>query len=221
MKRLRIALSQRQDAVPGRDEVREALDVRWGGLLWDLGFLPLPLTAGVADHASYLNEIAPDGFLLTGGPDIGAWPARDKLERAALEYAIDANLPVLGICRGMQFLNDFQGGSLKPMAGHTAVRHEISGPLMSNGPRSVNSYHDLVLQDSDLGDDLEAVAWAQNGVIEALRHSVRPWLGIMWHPERETKVALADLELIFNHFWRHHESHHSSSWPRNTLTPAD
>jgi N5-(cytidine 5'-diphosphoramidyl)-L-glutamine hydrolase len=200
MKRLRIALSQRQDAVPGRDEVREALDVRWGRLLWELGFLPLPLTAGVTDHASYINEIAPDGFLLTGGPNLGVWPARDALERAALEYSIDNNLPVLGVCRGMQFINNFQGGSLRPMVGHTATRHEVSGPLMSNGPRSVNSYHDLVMQDLDLGDDIEAVAWTQDGFIEALRHSARPWLGIMWHPEREAKVAHADHELILNHF---------------------
>lgn len=184
----------------GRDEVREALDARLAGLLWELGFLPLPLASGVAEPADYLAALVPDGVLLSGGNDIGTTPARDALEWAALEYATAHGLPVLGLCRGMQMLNHFQGGALRPVSGHTAVRHPVTGPLVGDNGREVNSYHDQGLLDADLGDALDAVARADDGVVEALRHRSRPWLGIMWHPERDTPVARADRELITRHF---------------------
>ena len=192
MSRPRIAISQRRDAVAGRDEVRDALDARLTGLLWELGFLPLPLASGVAEPADYLAALAPDGVLLSGGNDIGSAPARDALEWAALEYAAAHGLPVLGLCRGMQMLNHFQGGALRPVSGHTAVRHPVTGPLVGDDGREVNSYHDQGL--------LDAVARADDGVVEALRHRRRPWLGIMWHPERDTPVASADRELITRPF---------------------
>lgn len=200
MSRRRIIISQRRDAVAGRDEVRDALDQRLAALLWEVGFLPLPLAAGVADPADYLAALAHDGVLLSGGNDIGSAPARDVLEQAALEHASAHNLPVLGLCRGMQFINHYQGGSLRPMTGHTAVRHRVRGPLVGDAGREVNSYHDQSLLDANLGGELEAVAWADDGVVEALRHRRRPWLGIMWHPERDTPVADLDRALIEHHF---------------------
>jgi len=199
-RRLRIAVSQRRDAVAGRDEVRDALDDRLAGLLWELGFLPLPLASGVAQPADYLTALVPDGVLLSGGNDIGSAPARDALEWTALEYAAAHGRPVLGICRGLQMINHFQGGALRPVSGHRAVRHRVTGPLVGPGGREVNSYHDQGLLAADLGDQLQAVARADDGVVEALRHQRRPWLGIMWHPERDTPVASADRELITRHF---------------------
>jgi len=52
----------------------------------------------------------------------------------------------------------------------------------------------------DLGRDLVALAWPQDGVIEALRHQQRPWLGIMWHPERDTPISNNDQNIIKEHF---------------------
>ena len=202
MSRPRIAVSQRCDAVAGRDEVRDALDGRLAGLLWELGFLPLPLASGVAAPADYLAALAPDGILLSGGNDIGSAPARDALERAALDHAAARGLPVLGLCRGMQFVNHYQGGGLRTVPGHTAARHRIHGPLVGEYGREVNSYHDYGLLEADLGDAFEAVAWADDGVVEALRHRERPWLGIMWHPERDTPVAPADRLLVITHLNR-------------------
>jgi gamma-glutamyl-gamma-aminobutyrate hydrolase PuuD len=201
VRRLRIAISQRRDAVDGRGEERDGLDVRLPSLLWALGFLPLPLVSGVRDPAGYLAGLAPDGVLLSGGNDIGSALARDALEHAALDHALVHGLPVLGICRGMQFINHYQGGALRPVAGHTAVRHLVSGPLLvGDAGREVNSYHDHGLLDADLGTDLQAIAWAADGVVEAIRHCRLPWLGIMWHPERDEPLNEADLELIYDHF---------------------
>ena len=200
MRRPIIAVSQRCDTVSGRNESRDALDIRLAALLWDLGFLPLPMASGISAPADYLAALAPDGILLSGGNDIGSAPLRDALEKAALDYAAYHRLPVLGICRGMQFINHFQGGSLRSVSGHTAVRHRIHGPLVGVDDRVVNSYHDYGLLDADLGDELGAVAWADDGVVEALRHRERPWLGIMWHPEREEPVVAEDRQLIRHHF---------------------
>lgn len=200
MMRKRIAVSQRCDDVPGREEVRDALDVRLSELLWELGFVPLPLASGVGSPADYLAELAPDGILLSGGNDIGSAPRRDCIESAALDYARAKDLPVLGICRGMQFMNHYQGGKLLPVAEHAAVRHHVHGPLVGETGREVNSYHNQGLLDADLGQCLDAIAWADDGVVEALRHRERKWIGIMWHPERDKPVGDADRALISQHF---------------------
>ena len=97
-------------------------------------------------------------------------------------------------------MNHFQSGRLRSVSDHTAVRHRVHGTLVGEDGREVNSYHDQGLLDADLGEELDAVAWADDGVVEALRHRRRPWLGIMWHPERDTPVASTDRELIKQHF---------------------
>jgi len=200
MRRLRIAISQRCDAVAGRDEIRDSLDVRLSRLVWALGFLPCPLCSGIVDPYSYLETLTFDGLLLSGGNDIGTTAARDNLESAALMYAIDHCIPVMGICRGMQMLNHFQGGSLQQVTGHIAVKHSVSGPLLGDKVNKVNSYHNQGIYDADLGRELFAVARSDDGVVEALRHHQLPWLGVMWHPEREITVANVDCQLIAQHF---------------------
>jgi putative glutamine amidotransferase len=193
--RKRVLVSQRRDAVAGRDEVRDSLDVRLSALLWELGFLPMPMASAIGDLGEYLEALMPDAVVLGGGNDIGQAPERDRLERALLVHAAEHRLPVLGICRGLQMINHHQGGTLRSVSGHVAGRHRVTGPLVGPDGREVNSYHNLGLLDTGLGYDLQAVAWSDDGVVEALRHAKWPWLGIMWHPERDSPVADADQRL--------------------------
>lgn len=192
----RVVISQRRDTVPGYNEIRDCLDIRFAKLLWEWGFLPLPLASGISNPSDYLRAISPDAIVLTGGNDIGRAPERDALETAALDYALCNQLPVFGICRGLQMLNHYQGGQLRSISGHVAIRHTISGPLTQNSPRTVNSYHKQAVYPDTLGNNLRALAWVEDGSIEALCHTTLPWLAIMWHPERDSPLNAADKAFI-------------------------
>ena len=197
--RKRVVVSQRCDPVVGRDETRDALDIHLSGLLWELNFLPVPMTSAISDHEEYIQASMPDAVVLSGGSNIGQTVERDRLETALLLYATTNDLPVLGICRGMQMINHHQGGNLRHISGHVAVRHLIFGPLAVPSQPEVNSFHNIGIVDNDLGNDLEAVAWSNDGAVEALRHRKLPWLGIMWHPERDTPATDFDQTLIRRH----------------------
>ena len=194
----KIAICQRVDNFPQRGESRDALDVRWGRLLWSMNLLPLPLCSWTIDPQTYLREIAPDGVILSGGGNPGEHPGRDALEKAMLDYAAGTRVPVLGICRGLQVMSRYQGGRSVQVQGHVARRHLVSGSLI-RGRREVNSFHHYSVRPEAPGKDLRVLARAEDGTVEALGHAFLPWLALMWHPEREEPADRSDLELIGKH----------------------
>ena len=162
-----------------------------------------------------------DGLLLPGGGDVlpslygeAAHPAfsaaetgRDDYELELARRALEANLPLLAICRGAQVLNVACGGSLVQhipdqvgtLVNHVlrepshAIAHDVwvtSGSLLEALMReqlegdtsAVNSRHHQA--PAALGKGLVASATAPDGVIEAIEHpSKRFCLGVQWHPE--------------------------------------
>ncbi len=199
MKRLKIAVSQNVCQIPDRAEVREGLDTRLSTLLWELGFNPLPLSSNIKDTSSYLYEINPDGFILSGGNDIGSIPERDQLETAILDFSKSFKRPLLGICRGMQMINHFQKGTCIKVNGHASSNHFITGLITGYSNRTVNSYHNYGIKSKNLGRNLKILASSKDGVVESLCHTTYPWLGIMWHPERAKKVSVWDKRIIYEH----------------------
>lgn len=197
----RILISQRRDYIKDRDETRDALDVRWAKILFELGFLPIPLCSELANQKDYIHLLKPDGILLSGGNDIGAAPMRDSTESNVLDFAKKHELPVLGICRGMQMINHYCNGSLKTVSNHVATRHDLQGVwAKKQGYQSVNSYHQQGIYTNTLGENLVALATASDHIIEAIEHNTLPWLGIMWHPERELIPSPSDMHLIKQFF---------------------
>ncbi len=167
---------------------------------------------GVAAGA-FLPEPEPekyDALILSGGGDVdparygeentacfGVDTARDEAEFRLIEAYLRAGKPILGICRGHQLLNVYFGGSLVQHlpgaerhvpsksgdSAHATKALPGSFPAELYGERfSVNSAHHQGI--GRLSAELEALQWAEDGVIEACRHKTRPVYGVQWHPER-------------------------------------
>ena len=205
---------------------------RWGS--WDVPAILLPASyADAVAEAGGEPVLLPtgaisaevvarlDGLIVAGGADVdparygqaaGAHttvlrPERDESELAALQAALDRDLPVLAICRGMQLLNVALGGDLvqhlpdvekagihDPGAGRYQPRevrtapgsrlHRLLGP---SAP--VACHHHQAL--ARLAPDLTATAWAEDGVVEGVEAPGRQFcLGVQWHPEEGTDRRL-------------------------------
>jgi putative glutamine amidotransferase len=191
----RVGITQRQTILAERNEIRDALDTRLTELLWGLGFCPVPLANAVADVTGYLAATGIEALVLSGGDDLGVTPQRDIFERGALAVAERQGMPVLGICRGLQLINDVCGGTLVPVEGHVAVRHSLYSSQVAVG-KTVNSYHRLAITLTTLAAPLVPLAQAHDGTVEAVRHQNLPWTAIMWHPERDMPVDDADAALV-------------------------
>ena len=189
-----IAISQRVDRLPAREESRDALDQRLTGWAAALGALavPVPNTLG-DDLAHWLNAMRPNALLLSGGNDICDRPERDRTETGLLQHASQVGLPVLGICRGMQMMAHHAGVGLVSLTGHAATRHALFGDLVVSGalPADVNSFHNWGMVVCP--QDYAVMATAPDGSIEAMRHRTMRWEGWMWHPERETPFGEGEL----------------------------
>ncbi len=194
-----VAVTQRVDIVPRRGERRDALDQSWTRLLAACGLVAMPMPNRPATAAAMLEANGMTGLLLTGGNDLshygGDAPERDETEHLLLRLARERHLPVLGVCRGMQVIQDAFGVPLVTVSGHVAKRHRVEGVLPT---AEVNSFHGYGTLESV--DELEVMGRAPDGVVEAIRHRAEPILGQMWHPERESPYAAADLARIRRHF---------------------
>jgi gamma-glutamyl-gamma-aminobutyrate hydrolase PuuD len=199
-----VAVSQRVDTYPDRNERRDALDQRLCRWLTTGGYTAVPVPNPLHSLSSegkallnWLRRINPDAVVLSGGNNIGEVPERDNTERALLDYSKQMNMPVLGICRGMQMMAVWANAGLIPVHGHVKTRHRLDGAAPDwNG--DVNSFHDIALAECPSG--FAVTAKAEDGVIEAIRHECLPWQGWMWHPEREAEFCADDirrLKLLF------------------------
>jgi gamma-glutamyl-gamma-aminobutyrate hydrolase PuuD len=216
----RIGISQRLDFYADRGERRDALDQRWAEFLWPLGLVAFPLPSLCPNTVSYITALKLDGFILSGGNNLGEVPERDALECAILTYAQMNFLPVIGVCRGMEFMNVFAGGRLRDVTGHVAVTHEITGPMADTyGIKHVNSYHSIGCMLDDIASELSVVAQSNDGLVEAVHHKDLPWLGIMWHPERSSPYTPEDCQVFKDHFGVSNESNHPSSRSRQPIAP--
>jgi gamma-glutamyl-gamma-aminobutyrate hydrolase PuuD len=190
-----VAITQRVSVVPAYGERRDCLDQAWTKFLAACGLLPV-LLPNITEAALALCEGAGiAGLVLTGGNDLAVFggdaPERDAMENILLEMAERRALPVLGVCRGMQVIQQRFAIPLRRVEGHVAQRQVIR---IDGERKEVNSYHHFAAFDSR--PPLEVWAVADDGVVKAVRHSAEPVTGIMWHPERCSPFSPADVALF-------------------------
>jgi len=189
-----VGLTQRVEVVAKTREERDCLDQSWFKRLDDLNLSGIPVPNSLSNPVKWAKSIGIEGLILTGGNDLSHLNnaknialTRDLTETALLSWSSEKRVPVLGICRGMQLMNTFLGGSLSRVNGHVANFHNIKsidGDNTFKNYQKVNSYHEWGINLSELAADLKPLAVADDGTVEACMHQSLPWLGLMWHPER-------------------------------------
>jgi len=183
------------------------------------GGIPILLPPNQLNPASIFDAV--DGLIFSGGGDInpehyGGYldrtvysinAERDNFELNLAKLALKAEIPVLGICRGMQVLNVASGGNLVvhvPDAYGEEVGHGVGIPpcaiehiikiepdsrlakIMGTTATTVVSWHHQAVQ--DVTPDWQIVARAPDGLVEAMEYKYHPWIvALQWHPELSTK----------------------------------
>ena len=194
-----IAVTQRVAIAPGHLERRDCLDQAWPRFLRACGLLPLLLPNLPETAIDLIGRLPVAGLLLTGGNDLaslgGDAPERDATEMALLAQAERRNMPVIGVCRGMQVIQSRHGVALRRIDGHVAATQVIT----VHGQRAeVNSFHHFgSTEPAPL--TLETWAVADDGVQKGIRDTSRPIIGVMWHPERFAAPRAQDIELFRRH----------------------
>ncbi len=193
----------------------------------------IPYMIPVTDNVEVLRQIVSqlDGIVLTGGEDIQpdyygdtpdekleeVSPARDTFDLMVLKMATDRNIPILGICRGLQLMNVAFGGTLYqdlPTQHPSAINHrqkesgtipthpvsiikgsklaEITGQEMLQ----VNTFHHQAIR--KLAPGFKVTAWAPDSVVEAIEaYPVRQILGVQFHPEIFTAAGDTTMRKLF------------------------
>lgn len=194
------------EEVPGDLEVRAGFDPHDGSGLDGLDGLVVP-GGGDVDPALYRSERHPRTHSVNR--------RHDRYELTLFNEALERDMPVLAICRGMQLLNVCLGGTLiqhladKPQllehdrdrprgdAAHK-IRIKERNPLaaMLGGPSAdVNSHHHQGLE--RVAPQLEEIAWAEDGVLEAVVAPEKTWVyGVQWHPEAMAPIDRRQLAIF-------------------------
>lgn len=167
------------------------------------------LSGGGDMHPRYYNE---DPIPENGTPD----ELRDRYDVSLIKSAVEYQLPVLGICRGMQVINTVFGGSLyqdinvqyadkKPMCHSqneersvttqtaSVVTDSLLYSIVSCNTLPINSIHHQAVK--RIADGFRAVAFADDGICEAIESLYYPILGVQWHPEH-----LSEADAVGEHF---------------------
>lgn len=200
----RIGVSMRSCPAESYVEARDGLARDWFSLLHFLGWNWLLVPNLGMKTADYAQAQGIEALILTGGANLGDDPIRDQSELVLLQYATKYELPVLGVCRGMQIMCQFHGGKVisAPKIEIAGLRHSVQlchFPLWfdSSNPSTlmVNSFHHNVVS-MPLSDELDPIALDEDGYCEAFVHKRLLQVGVMWHPERDATLSSFDKNLI-------------------------
>lgn len=207
--KIRVGISLRVYYDEKYDEKRDSLGQDWTRFLEKSGSIPIHIPNALSNTESFLDDMNLDAIILSGGDNMGDNPERDKTEREIIEYGIKKKIPIFGVCRGLQVINDYFGGSIQNNIGlkHVGKPHlvEIVQPkfvkLFKSKSLKVNSYHKNLIKKNQIGKDLKVFAiFPDDDTVEGLIHEKLPIMGVMWHPERDfnLKQELNLMKIFYN-----------------------
>jgi len=189
-----FGISLRVELIEKYNEKRDTISQEWTNFLQKLAITPILIPNTLDDVKSYISDVGIDGIILSGGDNIGQFPERDETEKQILDYAIRKKFPVLGVCRGMQIINEYFGGNVvaNDNDNHVGKPHEIHimdqrfSSLLEYENIEVNSFHNNIITKNNIGNKLQIFALSlHDNTVEGYYHSDLPIIGVMWHPERD------------------------------------
>ena len=192
----------------------------------------IPLMLPLTDDSGIIEQLVSsfDGFLLTGGHDVSpelyfpenpdacgeSCALRDRMELLLLDFALKADKPIFGICRGIQLLNVYLGGTLYcdlPTEYKSGVVHSMQPPydrtahyvkilestplfdLLKIEKLGVNSYHHQAIK--ELSPRLLPMAYSEDGLVEAVYMPERSFVrAVQWHPELSYQSSAESMALL-------------------------
>tara|TARA_Y100000590_G_C15723537_1_gene1014365 strand:+ start:1993 stop:2619 length:627 start_codon:yes stop_codon:yes gene_type:complete len=201
----KIGISLRVGTIEEYNEKRDQISQEWIVLLQELDLIPILIPNNLLDVKKFIKFLELDGIILSGGDNIGDFPERDETEKSIIEMAMNYSIPTLGVCRGMQIINDFFGGSVMRKCDKEHVNNEhiikLTNEFSFIEKKSivVNSYHNNIIESNMLGENLITFAKHENDeTVEGFTHSNYPIKGVMWHPERKQNMnSISLLKKLF------------------------
>lgn len=218
-----IGVSLRVVEAAGYQEHRDEISHDWIRFLSSYDIIPVLIPNNLPDVNEFVRDLKLSALLLSNGNNISPLNDeeerldmddvsidRDNTERELISFAVSNQIPLIGICRGMQMLNVYFGGkmvrNLSDVCGiskpHVANTHEIQfvdvhmkRQLQFNN-MITNSFHNQGVTSDTLSLQLRPFAMADHGVVEGVYHPDLPIAGIQWHPERAGSSVEADSVLF-------------------------
>lgn len=217
------------------DDLSSRLNVAYSKSIIEAGGIPLILPLGVDEDIAQILSMA-DGLLLSGGHDVHPFhfgaeptpklgkihPERDAVELALIQAAMTRQMPIFGICRGIQILNVALGGTLyqdieseyhsskmlkhaQQAARGVATHYVQIAPdnllmtIVGEEKIAVNSFHHQAI--NVLAETLDVAAKSSDGIVEAVVHETMPFcIAVQWHPEEQAIAGDETAKKLFTAF---------------------
>ena len=209
----KIGISLRVELIEKYAEKRDCISHDWINFLQKIDCIPILIPNNLHNVENYITDLNLDAIILSGGDNIGDFPDRDQTEKNLIQFGIKNNIPVFGVCRGMQIINHFFDGTITKNSSNNHVGEPPEIKILSDKLSTklnsqlikVNSFHNNIIMDENIGKNLAVFARTVNdNTIEGIFHNEYKILGVMWHPERDQNK---NNELILKHFF-----HDKTSW---------
>ncbi len=192
-----LLLSMRVTESESYQEERSSIAYEYINFFESMGFIVylIPNNTGVIEK--YL-ELDADLIVLSGGNNVNpllyksddffedVHLDRDRVEAKLLDFAIEKQVNILGICRGFHFMNVYFGGKLiHNIDNHVNKEHALISKNKLLSDTKVNSFHNHAITRKTLSNELISIAETDDGIVECAIHLNGKILGVQWHPERQ------------------------------------